>query len=190
MKKGGGHSKGADFERYICKKLSLWWTQDYDNPRDDIFWRTAGSGARATMRSKRHMSTCGGYGDIMSIDPVGKDLTDACCFELKRGYSPDLFAWFKKGSNDLIQAWEQCVRSAKQAHARFPVLIFKPDRQPIFMMSSTRLLLPFCSLLSEHPRISIFPLDCTVCLFERFLADVSAVRFKDTLCVKPKRVEV
>lgn len=42
--------KGSVFEREICKALGRWWT---DGERDDIFWRTAGSGARATCRLER-----------------------------------------------------------------------------------------------------------------------------------------
>jgi len=44
-------AKGSSFEREICTILSKWWT---NNERDDVFWRTAGSGARATTRSKNN----------------------------------------------------------------------------------------------------------------------------------------
>ena len=36
--------KGSEFEREMCKCLSLWWT---DSKRDDVFWRSAQSGGRA-----------------------------------------------------------------------------------------------------------------------------------------------
>ncbi len=59
--------KGSNFEREICKLLSLWWTND---KRDDIFWRTSGSGARATTRSKTKQKTFGQYGDVQATDPI------------------------------------------------------------------------------------------------------------------------
>ena len=37
MRSGGGKQKGSAFEREICKKLSLWFTE---NERDDIFFRS------------------------------------------------------------------------------------------------------------------------------------------------------
>jgi len=77
-------SKGSNFEREICKKLSLWWS---DEKRDDIFWRTSGSGARATYRRKKGKDTYGQEGDIQAIDPIGSPLTQLVTIECKRGYS-------------------------------------------------------------------------------------------------------
>lgn len=76
-----GARKGSAFERKICKELSVWWAG-----REDVFWRTAGSGARATTRSKKQKKTAGSYGDVSVIDPVGLPLIDALVIELKCGY--------------------------------------------------------------------------------------------------------
>ena len=86
---GRGKNKGSNFEREICKKLSLWWT---DGQNDDIFWRTASSGGRATQRSKKKQKTFGQYGDVQATDPIGQPLIDLCNIELKRGYSSETFA--------------------------------------------------------------------------------------------------
>ena len=94
--------KGRQFERDIAKRLSLWWTK---GERDDVFWRTAGSGARATVRSKKGVSTSGSFGDIGYIDPEGLPLIDTCVIELKRGdtyETPwDLMEKRKRSSNFL-----------------------------------------------------------------------------------------
>ena len=76
--------KGSDFERRICKELSLWWT---DGATDDVFWRTAGSGARAKTRAKTARDTFGQHGDIQATDPIGQPLIDVCSIELKCGYN-------------------------------------------------------------------------------------------------------
>lgn len=76
--------KGSEFEREISKRLSLWWS---DGKRDDIFWRTSGSGARATTRRKKSQKTAYEYGDITFTDPDGKPFIDYFLVELKRGYS-------------------------------------------------------------------------------------------------------
>ena len=75
--------KGSAYEREICKLLSLWWT---DNEREDVYWRSSGSGARAKVRSKSGKSTFGQYGDVSCIDPIGQPLIDNVVIEIKRGY--------------------------------------------------------------------------------------------------------
>jgi len=77
-------SKGGTFERDICKELSMWWT---DNSRDDIFWRTSGSGARATARRKSGVTTQNSSGDVGYLAVNGMPLIDLMCIEIKRGYT-------------------------------------------------------------------------------------------------------
>lgn len=78
-----GSRKGANFERQIARMLSLWWSE---GKRDDIFWRTPSSGARATIRQRQGKSTAGQYGDIRATDPIGEPLLRACTIEVKTGY--------------------------------------------------------------------------------------------------------
>lgn len=77
-------NKGSKFERKIAQKLSLWWT---DNERDDIFYLTSGSGARATQRKKKGVDTANSSGDIGIIDPIGKPFIDMFLIEVKSGYT-------------------------------------------------------------------------------------------------------
>jgi len=78
-----GKRKGSAFERKICKELSLWWSK---GKRDDIFWRTSGSGARSTVRSKKNKQTFGQGGDVQAADPIGQPLIDVFNIEMKTGY--------------------------------------------------------------------------------------------------------
>jgi len=41
--------KGSTWERIVCRRLSLWIS---DGDDEDVFWRTHGSGGRATRRGK------------------------------------------------------------------------------------------------------------------------------------------
>lgn len=75
--------KGQDFERHVCKELSLWWS---GGERDDMFWRTSGSGARSTVRARRGVSTFGQCGDVAATDPDAVPFIKAFAVELKRGY--------------------------------------------------------------------------------------------------------
>lgn len=80
-----GKSKGNSFEREICKKLSLWWT---NGKRDDIFWRSQNSGGRATVRGKSGKRTSNQSGDVSvaNDEGIGKSLLRMVAIELKRGY--------------------------------------------------------------------------------------------------------
>lgn len=77
-------AKGSGYERNICKKLSLWWSNE---KKDDIFWRTSQSGGRATQRMKSGCTTENSSGDACYLDAVGKPLVDLVCIEMKKGYT-------------------------------------------------------------------------------------------------------
>lgn len=79
--------KGGAFEKEIAKQLSLWWTQTFKKPRDDIFYKSTGSGNRATIRMKKNIKTANSYGDITILDPIGLPVLRLFLIECKRGYT-------------------------------------------------------------------------------------------------------
>jgi len=105
--------KGSKNERDIAKQLSLWWSHG-ENP--NIFWRTAGSGGRAT---KVKQPIGHSYGDIGLIDPIGEPLLRMTTFEVKKGYSKtiDIMSLIdtKSQKNEFSKFWEQACKSAEQA---------------------------------------------------------------------------
>ena len=126
-----GHGKGSGFERDICKLLGLWWTGGL---RDDIFWRSSTSGARAKVRSGRGQSTFGQYGDIQATDPVGQPLVDLFTIELKCGYGHASIAdVLDKKETSATQAWEHWLAQAMQDRMNsdrpFWMLITRRDRR-------------------------------------------------------------
>ena len=106
-------SKGSAYEREICRMLSEWWVPG----RDDIFWRSAASGGRATVRTKKGKSTFGQYGDITAIDPIGQPLTKVLSIECKRGYSKFSFADAIDRSAQKQTLWESFVEQAATSAA-------------------------------------------------------------------------
>jgi hypothetical protein len=136
-----GKSKGGNFEREIAVKLSLWFTE---NKRDDIFYRSQSSGARATQRSKSKKTTEGQYGDIAATCKEGDSLIKKWSIECKTGYQSKskLKDGTKKVTNwdilDLLdsksqepmfaQMWNQCVIDAEISQ-REPILIFRRERK-------------------------------------------------------------
>ena len=77
-------AKGSNFENEMLKTFGLWWT---NGERDDVFCRTAGSGAKATCRQKKGQSTHNSCGDLGYLDEIGKPLIDWAVIEFKRGYT-------------------------------------------------------------------------------------------------------
>ena len=121
--------KGSAYERTISVMLSKWWT---NNERDDIFWRSSASGARATMRKKGGKSTANSVGDIMALDPIGQPLLDTFTIEVKRGYSDelvliDLIDKPNKKNNKIILWWDKLLLECRENSTR-PMLIFRRDR--------------------------------------------------------------
>ena len=131
----GGSKKGFPYEREIARKLSLWLT---DSVRDDVLWRTEGSGGRATNRMKSGKRLPFSYGDLTVKDPTNQraiDFISNVLIEIKRGYSKagkndvlDLIDK-KKGTPLLIQWWAKASEEASQAGRKYVWILFKRDRK-------------------------------------------------------------
>jgi len=137
-------AKGSGFEREMCKELSLWVTSQM---RDDVFWRTPGSGARATTRMKQMRETMDAAGDMMSTAIYSKPYTTLAIWEFKRGYggggkkkkrapssSVDPLSILDNpltAKHDaLLLKWWRKLSKEKAEHARrYSFLIFKRDRK-------------------------------------------------------------
>jgi hypothetical protein len=129
-------AKGSSFEREMAKQLSLWWST---GSREDLFWRSAGSGGRATQRAKSGKSTANSAGDLMAMDADGQKLLDVVTIELKRGYNSctiqDLFdkANMHGGFCDFVA---QAMTSASLAGTPHWMVIHKRDRRDPVVVTS------------------------------------------------------
>jgi hypothetical protein len=134
-KKGRGKSKGSAFEREISKQLSLWWS---NGQRDDLFWRTAASGGRATVRKKKGKNT-GDSGDIASTDPDSAAMTKAFSMELKAGYNTYTLdtLLYRSDQSPLIKFFDQAIQSMRQSEAKNWMVIHKIDRKPLTVYFAT-----------------------------------------------------
>lgn len=186
--------KGGEFEREVCKMLSVWWT---DGERSDVFWRTAGSGARATVRRKAGQETANSNGDIGALDPIGEPLISNCLFELKRGYNPTTKKksgektnnnWSVQDAMDRLpsskpsifeQFWEKVCEEADHL-GRSPFLIFQKDRRQkmiAFRRNMSGLLTSFRGSLHSQP----YPSMMNVLFFGDQKEIVVIMRFQDFL---------
>lgn len=124
-------AKGNQFERELCKTLSLWCS---DGQRDDVFWRTSQSGGRATGRTKKGKRTKGQYGDMAAMDELGEPILKVATFEFKRGYSNSTVAdLIDKQDTNAIQRWEvwlsKAERDSEQAGSYSWIIIARRDRK-------------------------------------------------------------
>lgn len=126
----GGSRKGSPLERETSEELSLWFSEGKDR---DIFWRTQGSGGRATSRGKNKQSAklSNQYGDITYQKDVGKPFIDFFLIECKRGYSKSISVLelldSKKSDKKLLSFWEKALLECSEAGRSFPILIFRRD---------------------------------------------------------------
>jgi hypothetical protein len=185
----GKRGKGSGFEREMSKMLSLWWTK---GKREDVFWRSTTSGARATVRSRSGKATFGQYGDVQATDPIGQPLLDVCNIELKRGYSTQTVAHLLDSlPGNKPQAYELFIEQARADHKKagsmFWLLIVKRDRrQPLVLIPikfynalQTELVLkgPFKRYIKiRHKGSEIF-----VCRLNTFLKKISPKGIKNLL---------
>lgn len=163
--------KGSSFERKICKQLSQWWTE---GEKDDVFWRTAGSGSRATVRGKRGKDTTNSAGDIGYIDEIGKPLIDLFVIELKRGYSRDIsildFIDSRKRKPLLekwwMKAYTECTNSKRFSYW----IIFQRDNHtPVLLLPQQAFAeIELYHTIYPHVIVSISNYNCFIS-FDRFL---------------------
>ena len=127
-------NKGSPFEREIARKLSLWWS---DGQADDWFWRTAGSGGRATNRAKSGKSTANGGGDICAQTKEAQNLLDKVTFELKRGYNTATISDLLDNNGGVMGKFiEQARRSASLAGTPYWAVIHKRDRREALLITN------------------------------------------------------
>ena len=191
--------KGSSFERQICKTLSLWWTHDRN---DDIFWRTAGSGARAKTRSKKSLKTFGQYGDIQATNPIGQPLIDFASIELKRGYSKSTFADLMEPSTHAKPVPCQYEKFIQQAEADYLnsdsytwLLIVKRDRRKAIVLMPFFIYKKFKDNNIRLYKAPCFHLSCQLstgeirifgCALEQFLSVVQPNHIKQLFPKKQK----
>lgn len=70
--------KGNNFERDVCRRLSLWWTDGQD---DDCFWRNK------LRRTNKAYNAQMQEGDIIATKEIAIPFTERFCIECKSGYS-------------------------------------------------------------------------------------------------------
>lgn len=135
MRKGGGGAKGAQYERGICGKLSLWVS---NLARNDVFWRSAISGGRAHIMSKRKRGRAfnAQSGDITAIHESGGPLLNAFVIECKHLKDIRLMRAVTGRKHGLPEIWRKLARECDAAGSKLPMLIARQNRLPDVLMTN------------------------------------------------------
>ncbi len=115
--------KGAQFERDVCVKLSRWLTQ---GKREDVLWRSAMSGGRATVRGKQGKKTDSQHGDISAVSVEGHALLKLVTIECKFVKDLNLRAAVIDGGGSIKEYWTTLV--AVTPKGKHSMLIAKQNR--------------------------------------------------------------
>lgn len=113
----------------------MWWS---GGEADDWFWRTAGSGGRATNRAKQGKGTANSAGDIGAEHPEAQKLLAISTIELKRGYSnTDIQELLDhKGKSPFREFIAQAERSAHIANTPYWWLVVQRDRRHPLLLTN------------------------------------------------------
>lgn len=140
---GYGASKGAAYERTLAVMLSLWLT---DNQREDVLWRTAMSGGRATVARRKGRSAEAQAGDLQPTDKVADWFCSTFLIEAKRYKS---FEWARdvtearsarpaKATQRVLEVALHTQDEAERAGREAPLVFLRADRKPDLLLTDHR----------------------------------------------------
>lgn len=123
MRRGGGKAKGSQYEREVCVQLSRWVSSGV---QEDVFWRSALSGGRATVAFKKGKSHAAQVGDISAVDPLGNKFIKDFAVEIK--FYKDLnFQGLLTGKGHLIDFWTEINEQASR-YNKHPIMFVRQNR--------------------------------------------------------------
>ena len=118
--------KGPRNERRLSRALSLLISE---GEREDLLWRSAMSGGRATVQRKRGVTNLTQGGDISAIAADSSWLTEEWFIEAKHYKDLEIVSSFIKNKGTLARFWSKCISEAESYNKR-PMLIAKQNRIP------------------------------------------------------------
>lgn len=162
--------KGSEFERKVCRDLS-WWAS-YGRTKD-VFWRTPGSGARASQHIKRGRRIDAHCGDISAMALEGEKLLASAFVECKHVRDLQLARGLCGLSSLLLRYFAKAKEQAER-YKKLPILIARQNRFPILFVTVPELgALPLEAswLCRLNPLVPYEP--CDVYDYEKLLQTVS-----------------
>ena len=133
MRAGGGHAKGAAWERDCGKQISLWLTH---GERSDIMSRNVLSGGSFTNAEKAGKISSRMPGDIMAANPHAFRFLSRFSIECKHLKDIGMFQYMldHRQQNPLAQIIALARRQAKAIDCEFMVIAKQNRHDPIVLV--------------------------------------------------------
>lgn len=127
MRAGGGKQKGAQYERATCSRLSLWVSE---MKRQDVFWRSAMSGGRANLRSRRRREGefSAQAGDITATHALGDLLIRLFCVDAKNYKDFEFEKLAFCSTAEVGKAWIKTQEEAAR-FGKIPLMVLKQNNK-------------------------------------------------------------
>jgi hypothetical protein len=127
--------KGGAWERAASVALSVWISKSFGDARDDLIWRSAGSGSRATKAKKTGKSRGSQAGDLVANDERAQKFLELFLVECKSYANIRLegLIW-RSSAKPLNICFDAPIEQARE-HAKWPLLVLKQNqRTPILVL--------------------------------------------------------
>lgn len=155
--------KGGRHERKVSVDLSKWLSK---GQREDLLWRSATSGGRATVARKKGKDLRSQAGDISAIHALGQPFLDAFYIENKH-YKNLEYEGLLTNTGFLVKFWKETVRLAK-TYNKEPMLIAKQNHKPTVVFISRHGCKALC-LFHQHAVLIAPQLNLHGFLFDDFV---------------------
>lgn len=134
MKAGGGHQKGAEFERQSGKLLSLWLT---NNDRPDIFSRNVLSGGAFTVATKAGKLSSRMPGDLMAAHPLAFAFLSQYLVECKHLASLGLenYLFDRSGKGEMTKIVNLAEHQAKYSQLSYMIIAKQNRRDALILVA-------------------------------------------------------
>ena len=135
-KSGTSKSKGSDYERTICGRLSLWCS---NLTRDDLFWRSAMSGGRANVPSRKSKGQTfeAQCGDVVATHAQGNHLVSLFVVECKFWRDLELQQPTFGLPGQMIPQWLKTYEEAKRT-GRQPLFCAKQNHKADIVLTTAK----------------------------------------------------
>lgn len=127
--------KGGAWEREVSVALSIWISKSHGDLRDDLIWRSAGSGSRATNAKKKGKSRSSQAGDLCATDERAQKFIDLFLIECKAYKNLKLEGLFWLSSaKPLDLFFDKPIQQAAD-NRKWPLLLLRQNqRTPVIVM--------------------------------------------------------
>ncbi len=171
-----GKLKGGEWERQVCRKLSLWISEGQS---DDLLWRSAMSGGRATIGLAKGIKRGSQAGDISAVTSLGEQFIGVFIVECKFYKDLQVLQGICKDTGLLYQFWSTLVEQARMFN-KLPLLVVRQNNMPPFCLISYAGL-EVCNLLKGNV-IAVLPRwPSYMVLFDCFLREAKRPDLKITI---------